>query len=92
MFIFQNGNLLSFVNRIKFLLKNTREFFTVNNYENLEKLRQLLVKWSLQIKKIYFCLICSELELFIELKKYNVFYNLFIYKMNVYTSIILIAY
>jgi hypothetical protein len=64
-------------------LKTSREFLTANNYDNLETLKQLLVKWSLEIKKMYFCRVYLELEMIIELKKYKVFF-VELYKYNKY--------
>ena len=51
--MFKNGTLLSFINMVKFLNKEPKEFFNKNNNENFEKLKRLIDKWCFEIFSIY---------------------------------------
>jgi hypothetical protein len=62
--LFKNGPLQIFITKVQFLKGETpvEESFFKLNHENYEKLKNLLLKWSLEITSIYLYLIQSGFE------------------------------
>jgi hypothetical protein len=63
-YLFQNGTLQIFIKKVKFLIdeKSVEENLFKQNHENYDKLKNLLLKWSLEITSIYLYLIQSGMK------------------------------